>query len=287
MTHKNRYDYSLVHYKNNITNIKIICPIHGEFQQTPKNHINGHGCPLCATECKKQKLSKSNLNFVNESKNRHDNFYEYNKTNYINSTTKIIVTCPIHGDFKIAPTHHLSGIGCNKCSNNHVPTNEEFIIKANKIHRNKYDYSLIEYKNNKTKIKIICAIHGIFEQRPIHHLLGSGCQKCNTSKGEIIIDNWLIEHKFKFEKQKRFSNCKYKKPLPFDFYISQFNLCIEFDGEQHFSNKISQKRYLETVRNDKIKNDYCNKNNINLIRISYKEKNRINEILTNKLNKMT
>ena len=281
--HNNHYNYSLVDYKNNTTKIKIICPKHGIFEQMPKSHLRGNGCPICAFEIKKQKFTKNPEILIDEFNNRHNNKYDYSLVNYINNKTKIIIICPIHGKFEITPSHHLNGVGCRKCSNNYSYTNQEFINKANIIHNNFYDYSLVNYINSKTKIKIICPIHGIFEQVPSHHLNKVGCPKCNSSKGEDKIRYYLNNSELEFIEQKRFKDCRYKKPLPFDFYLPKRNICIEFDGEQHFKIIRSEQDYLNTMRNDKIKNYYCKENNLNLIRISFEQTTEIENILNNLL----
>lgn len=173
--HHNKYNYSLVDYKKSNIKIKIICPIHGIFEQTPNNHIrnnNPRGCPKCAGK------NKTNNEFIIEANKIHNNKYEYNKTNYINVKTPIIITCPIHGDFNQKPNNHLNGWGCKTCGGNNKLTTEEFILKANKIHKNRYDYSLVKYIGSHTKIKIICKEHGKFEQKPNNHLMGNNCPKC-------------------------------------------------------------------------------------------------------------
>jgi very-short-patch-repair endonuclease len=151
-------------------------------------------------------------------------------------------------------------------------TNKLFIEQCNIIHNNFYDYSLVNYINNKTKIKIICKEHGIFEQRPDDHLKNHGCPICKESKGEKEIRNYLINNNIRFESQKKFKKCRYLKPLPFDFYLPDYNLCIEYDGEQHFMLKEfwgGQKEFEKIQRKDKIKNIFCEKENISLIRIKY------------------
>ena len=115
-----------------------------------------------------------------------------------------------------------------------------------------------------------------------------GCPFCKESKGEKIIKNFLIDNNISFEQQKKFDDCKYKLKLPFDFYLSELNICIEYDGLQHYKCiKIfgGEKNFNLIKKRDEIKNDYCEKNNINLIRIKYNE--NINEklyFLKNNLN---
>lgn len=171
-------------------------------------------------------------------------------------------------------------------------TTEQFIEQAEQIHGDKYDYSLVNYINNHTKIKIICKKHGIFEQSPDHHLLGNGCPLCNNSSNESKVEKLLKEKKIKFEAQKRFLDCRDKRSLPFDFYLPDYNICIEYDGQQHFRPTDFGKCYSHLTeeakqnfeiikKHDKIKTDFCKNNGIYLLRISYKDNiiDKINSIL--------
>lgn len=122
--------------------------------------------------------------FIAKAKKVHDNKYDYSLVEYINSHIKVKIICPIHGVFEQQPNNHIQKQGCPKCgvihrSEKQRSNTNDFINKSLKIHGNKYDYSLAEYKNCKTKIKIVCPDHGTFEQIPLHHLNGSGCYKCN------------------------------------------------------------------------------------------------------------
>jgi very-short-patch-repair endonuclease len=223
---------------------------------------------------------------INEFNIVHHNKYDYSLVEYINNKTKVNIICPIHGIFKQTPSHHLKGHGCSKCTNNYNYSTDEYIKEAYEKHGNKYDYSLVEYINNKTNIIIICKIHGNFKQIPSHHLNGCGCPICNLSKGEKEIKKFLDDNNIKYVNQKIFEDCKYERSLPFDFYLIDYNICIEFDGEQHY--KINEFFGGENGlnirnRNDKIKTEYCFNNNIHLLRIKYND--NIKKILTNKFKK--
>lgn len=146
-----------------------------------------------------------------------------------------------------------------------------FLKKSNLIHNYTYDYSKVNYINNKTKVIISCKIHGDFLQRPDMHLIGQGCPKCNISKNEQLIKNFLLSNSLNFIHQMKFENCKYKKELIFDFYLPNKSTCIEYDGEQHFIPIYGKEKLEEIKKRDKIKNIYCIKNNISLIRIKYNE----------------
>ena len=183
--HGDRYDYSLVRYKNTDTNIKIICPDHGVFEQLPTHHINGSGCPECSGV--KKYTTES---YIEKVSHIHNNKYDYSLVKYKNNKTYIKITCPIHGVFEQSPKHHMNGVGCPKCGRlksdqSKRKTTEDFIIKVNKIHNNKYDYSLTNYTFAINKVIIICPIHGIFEQTASNHLSGHGCKKCSDIKSRL------------------------------------------------------------------------------------------------------
>ena len=115
--------------------------------------------------------------FINKAKIIHGDKYNYPLVEYKNNYAKVKIICKEHGIFEQVPNHHLRNHGCPKCKKNRLTT-EEFISKAKNIHGEKYDYSLVKYENNHTKVKIICIEHGIFEQTPNHHLSGQTCGTC-------------------------------------------------------------------------------------------------------------
>ena len=137
--HGNTYDYSKTEYIKASILLKIICKDHGMFEQYINNHLKGSGCKKCAIENRKRK-TKLNINLViDKFNNIHNNLYDYSKVDYINSKTKIIIGCDIHGDFLQTPASHLSGANCPKCSiNNKKLKTSEFIDRAIKVHKNIY-----------------------------------------------------------------------------------------------------------------------------------------------------
>ncbi len=184
--HKNKYCYDLVIYNGCDNNVKIICPEHGIFEQTPYNHLKGHGCPVC----RYVKTAKNNPNlsntekFIEKANKAHNNFYDYSKTNYVNAKTKVCVICHEHGEFYVTPNNHLRGKGCPLCGEikkreNNKYTKEEWIELANEKHNRKYDYSKVIYNGCREKVEIICPEHGAFWQDPVNHLRGNGCPKCS------------------------------------------------------------------------------------------------------------
>ncbi len=153
-------------------------------------------------------------------------------------------------------------------------TTEQFIKDAKIIHGDKYDYSLVNYKKANSKVEITCKKHGSFWQVPYSHLQGHGCPSCNSSRGEEEVKRYLLENNIKFEQQKVFNGCIYKNELKFDFYLPKYNLCIEYDGMQHFEAIEyfgGEKEFKKIQDRDKVKNEYCKSNNIYIIRIKYDE----------------
>lgn len=201
ITHGNKYDYTYVNKINAKIKIKILCHIHGEFYQLPGAHLKGSGCKKCVYDLKRSNTDE----FIEKAKIIHSNKYCYNKSNYIDSNVKVIITCNLHGDFMQKPNCHLSGNGCPKCNGAQRLTDKEFIDKANSAHDNKYNYSKVIYINNKTKITIICNKHGEFKQAPDKHLLGNGCPKCakeSLSKLYSFTKDEFIECATKFHGNK-------------------------------------------------------------------------------------
>ena len=282
--HEDKYDYSKVYYITNKIKVEIICPIHGSFLQQPNNHMNGIPCPKCGYEKRAITKTLDTKCFIKKSKILHGNKYDYSKSKYINTRSRIEIICPIHGGFWMLPSNHLQGCICFKCSRLQASkkTNkntEYFLQKSLETHGITYDYSKSKYINARTKIEIICRKHGSFWQIPTSHYDGIGCPFCASSKGEQYIEKILQNNNIQYVYQKKFSECIHKNTLPFDFYLPNHNICIEYDGEQHFEpiNIFGgEKTFLKNKKHDKIKNVFCYENNIKLIRIPYWEKDNIN-----------
>lgn len=181
------FDYSKVSYKTYAKDkVTIVCPKHGEFEETPAHFIEGRICPKCRGIQQREHYTPNE--FIEKAKQIHGE-YDYSKVKYINTSTKIILTCLQHGDFQITPMHLLAGQGCPKCRYIKSATSkrrnvQEIISLANEVHDNKYDYSLInEYQNDTIKYPIICPEHGIFWQAFNNHINGKqGCPECGKVK---------------------------------------------------------------------------------------------------------
>ena len=277
--HGDIFDYSKVFYNGANEKVKIKCTIHGFFEQIPYSHLKGFGCTLCKNKKISKSLTSNKEDFIIKAKNTHNNTYDYSLVEYVSATKKVNITCSTHGQFTQTPNSHLTGIGCPKCGNSkkwhsRQITTEEFIRKAKKTHGETYDYSLSIYNKSTNGIKIKCSKHGVFLQKANNHLSGCGCPKCKTSKGELAIEKLLSENKINYIKQKRFKDCRDKLPLPFDFYLTDYNVCIEYDGAFHFKpikNRGGIKAFEKTKLHDKIKTEYCKNNQITLYRISSKK----------------
>lgn len=294
--HKFKYNYnSIINYINTKHKIPIKCLIHGIFYQTGESHLCGQGCPKCAIENSSKIYSLTINEFINRSNDIHNNKYDYSMIKeYKNAHSKVSIICPIHGVFYQSPDSHLRGSGCKKCGIESIKsqnrfTTEQFLNKAKMIHNNRYDYSLVNYKNNLTKVQIICKDHGVFKQTPISHLHGSGCPICSSSKGEQKILKYLILNNIKYIHQYSFGDCLSPKGniLIFDFFLPVFNLCIEYDGRQHYK-KIEYfggKEGLKSLqKHDKIKNEYCKVNKIKLLRIPFTKFDDIEFLIDEELN---
>ncbi len=279
LKHNNTYTYENFNYVNAHVKSMITCVIHGDFPCTANQHLrdSGCGCPKCGIikRTKSQTMSKSE--FIKKANITHNKRYTYENFEYKNNKTNGLVTCKTHGDFLIKPGNHLSGHGCRKCSisknsKDQTMSKFEFIIKAKLKHGNKYSYDNVVYKNNHTHIIVTCKKHGDFPITPGNHLRDRGCPICRLSKGELEIIRLLTENEITFVRQKRFEECKDKRALLFDFYLPYFYILIEFDGEQHFRAVDcfgGEEGYKDIQRRDKIKDDFCKKKRIPLVRIPY------------------
>lgn len=290
--HGDKYDYSKVIYKTTETKICIICKKCGnEFWQTPHSHLQGRGCYECAKlNFGEYKRSDKEI-FIEEALKIHKNHYNHSKVNYINNYTKVDIICnKCNCTFSQKPNDHLNGCGCPYCAKNKKLTTETFIEKANLIHNNKFNYSKTYYVNSREKVCIICPEHGEFWQRAVNHLSGFGCSVCKESKLEKEIVQLLNKNNIKYERQKTFDWLKNKLPLEIDFYLPDYNIVIECQGEQHFkpvnfgSKNRNSNQMLEYVQNnDKIKFELCNKNKIDLLYFSNLEcNNYLSKIYTSK-----
>ncbi len=298
MSNKQKIDYSLVKkefdergyelitavYYNNSQKLQYICPNHkdkGIQEITFANFTKGRGCPYCAKrnkrttkEYKEDLLKvKPNIEVLEE---------------YVNLKTKIKHKCKICGyEWNALPDNLLHNKnGCPKCGNKAPLTKDEICQRIQSIDS---DIEFIgKYLGYAKKCLFKCKICGNeWWAKPNNILFGKGCPKCKVSKGEKKIIQILNAKNINYQTQKTFEKCKHEKLLPFDFYIPSLNMCIEYDGIQHFEpctfGGISMEQAIEKLKScqfrDMIKTKYCLENNITLIRIPYYNYKNIEKII--------
>lgn len=271
--HNDKYDYSQLVYVNAKTKVCISCPKHGEFYQLPSKHLTGNTCPKCADEIRNINNTKTNDGFIAESKIIHKNAYCYDKVEYVNAKTSVCIICEKHGEFLCTPNNHLRGKGCPKCVGKNKTT-EEWIVEAKQVHGDKYNYSKVEYKKCETKVCINCVEHGEFWQVAQYHLSGNGCPVCKQSKLENEVSSILNQLNIKYERQYKplfLKNGKGQQSL--DFYLLDYNIAIECQGEQHFKpidfagkgEKWMNQLFEKNKKNDDRKLKKCLANSIKMI----------------------
>lgn len=199
--HGNKYGYSKVVWNGRDSEVTVTCPVHGDFRQTPRNHLHGNGCH----ECAKLTMGSERLSledFLRRAKEIHGDEYDYSLVKHIkNNREKLPIVCKKHGVFMQSAHAHLdAGQGCRECGkylikeklNGHGRTKrgyntEVFIEKARKVHGDTYDYSMVDFKDHRTPVTIICKKHGSFSQVPYYHLAGNGCRQCYDERRTEII----------------------------------------------------------------------------------------------------
>ena len=264
-THGNKYDYSKLEYTKSTDKVYIICPKHGGFWQNAASHISGAGCPKCAIEGNAAKKRMTTDTFVEKAAIVHNGRYDYSKSEYVGTKTKVCIICPEHGEFWMTPNNHLSGQGCPSCKNKETAerqalTLDDFVKKARDIHGPKYDYTKSEYVGYQEPLKIICPIHGEFWQTPDNHIHGSGCPKCGAalSKSELEIVDMLKSHDINVIEHDR----KVLDGMELDILLPEHNLAIEYNGIYWHSERKNRSSHYHL---DKL--NLANKHGVKLIHI--------------------
>ena len=270
--HGDKYNYPFIkdEYLNSHSYITIICnKCEHIFKQQVYSHVNEkNGCPKCVGV-----LKLTTEQILIRFREIHKDKYEYPKIfkEHENIKSKITVVCKKCSDvFKVSVNHHMySKSGCRNCHHNKPNTINRILEKSIKVHgENRYSYPYInnEKIGSYDKITIFCnRCKQTFKQRVYSHILiGNGCPKCNKSKAEQSIHNYLLMNKVNFIPQYKFENCKNIRQLPFDFYLPDYNTCIEYDGELHFNKRRDDE--LDNLKcrklKDDIKTNFCLKNKV-------------------------
>lgn len=220
-----KFDYSKVEYKGMHEKVEIICLVHGPFWQKPSDHLNSHGCPNCKADAQSVRRKVPLDEMLKRFAEKHKGKFTYPEIEnyYVDGSTKLNIKCETHGIFTQTAHSHLYG-GCSKCADAKISeqtkgverpdrrtTTEEYIVKANKKHNNRYKYTKTVYvKSKDTKIIVTCDDHGDFEISPKYHLSGKGCQICHDNeqvkqsrlKLPALIQkfNGIHESKYKYDK---------------------------------------------------------------------------------------
>lgn len=241
----------------------------------PANILFGHGCPLCAGN-----MLRTTEQYVEMVHSINPNIEVLG--GYINSSTPIIHKCKIDGcEWATLPYVILSGGGCPICGNKKTSealrkTHDEYVKEVSE--RNPDVEIVGQYINSRTPILHKCKLDGCeWMARPYNILFGKGCPVCQESKGERIVRQWLESNKIKYIPQKRFDDCRDKNPLPFDFYLPDYNICIEYNGGQHYEPvdfagkgpEHAMQQFIRIQYHDSIKSEYCKNSDISLLVIPY------------------
>ena len=187
--HGDKYNYESVDYVLSTRKVTISCGLHGNFLQTPNNHIRGNGCPTCKNEHSSTRQRFSVESFIVAARTVHGFRYTYDEASYTSLARHVTIKCPDHGEFKQRAQAHLKS-GCAACAGNKTSNTSEFIAKARLIHGDNFNYKKVRYVAQDVKVTIVCRSHGAFNQTPNSHLQGTGCAKCTSqiSSGETA---WL------------------------------------------------------------------------------------------------
>ena len=288
-------EYTFVEeYVTGHTPIMVIHNICGnEYKVSPSSFLRGSACPKCSAKSRRKKLLKTNEDFVREIEGLVGNEYTFLEE-YKCHKTKIGIKHNICGhEYKVAPQRFFNGNRCKKCSDmRQTKTHEEFIEEVRSMIGNEYTFTE-EYINAITKINVTHNVCGQeFLTTPNNFLGGNRCPLCNSSKGEQRVKDYLEKNHNTYEREFTFDDLRNIGKLRYDFAV--FNrieespkLLIEFDGIQHFEpieHFGGEEEFLIRQKNDRLKDDYAKLNNIPLLRISYTEIDRVEEIIGKYLN---
>jgi len=262
----------------------VRCPIHNEFTQTAHQHLQGHGCRKCAGN-----EPYNTETVINKFREIHPNDnYDYSEVIYTGYENEVKIGCSIHGPFWQTPGNHINGQGCPDCGIEkmrlaRLNNTEDVIKRCQEVHNNFYGYGNAIYVGNKIKFNVTCPIHGDFPITPDNHLHGQGCPLCRRSKLELEIEKFLTKNEISFIPQCDKDVFEWLCLQSLDFYLPDYNIAIECQGEQHFKafDKWGGEKTLnEIIERDERKFKLCNEHNILIL---YYTKYKPSENYANKI----
>ena len=288
---KEGYELLSTEYVNKNTKLEYICPEGHKHSISWDNFSHGRRCPECAMKIRKSKLKIP----YDEIKQAFElEGYILLSTEYINNSSQLEYICPKGHKYSTNWDNFKQGRRCPECGIETVKSKLKLSYDEVRQGFEKEGYILLstKYIKNTSKLKVQCPKGHEYEVSWGHFNEGKRCPVCNSSKGEKRISLFLKENNINYEVQKLFKECSYKRMLPFDFYLPDHNICIEYDGQQHYdiidfsgkNQKRAEEQFKQTQKKDNIKTQYCLDNNIKLIRIPYWEFNNIENILKQELN---
>lgn len=294
----NTFDFSKsLKITNTTDKINVICRTCGTESFIRAKNLtrkNPTGCANCQRLNTKIRMSNTKTDIEHKLRSIFGDKYSLVSDGYNTSTTLSSIQCNVCNEIHDVRIDHVyrSGIPC-KCKYKFKLTQQDFISNAIQKHANRYTYGDVVYCGYRVPVMITCKLHGSFTVTPESHMMGTGCHACSSSKGELLIAEWLTNNNINYTRQHRYNDCKHKNTLPFDFYLPNYNMCIEYNGEQHYKptrfNGMTHTKagaaYDNQKLKDSIKETYCRKNNINLLIIPYWEKHNIDIILNTEINK--
>lgn len=275
-------------YINTKTKLKFKCECGNVFESTLDNLKvrNKQYCNECSNKQIRNRFAKTHEQFEKEIFNKLGEEYIV-LSKYKNTNTKVTIKHLKCGNiWEVRPASILNqNCKCPKCNAKNIKkTIEQFKKEVYDLVENEYEV-LGKYIDAKTSTLMKHNKCGnTWEVKPTNFLTYHSCPFCSSrSRGEEQISNILTSKNILFEREKRFDNCRGKRKLPFDFYLVDYNILIEYDGIQHFKPSFNEKEFKNIKINDEIKNKYCKENNIKLLRIPYWEFDNIETILKSAL----
>lgn len=295
----------LGNYINWDTKIKCRCESCGTiWYPLPSTLLRGSKCPNCAKENMKKKLQMTTEEYISKLRKVNPSIEVIGE--YQGTHNPIKCKCKKDGTiWESFACNILNGSAiCPKCAKEKL--NKKYkLSKENFYTKVSTNYPTIEiidsyenYKNNNSRIKCRCKIHDNVYYVSARRLLynhnaekSAGCVKCNQSAGEKRIIYCLEKHGIDYTTQQTFEGCQHKLPLRYDVYCKQFDLAIEFQGQQHFypvafgssTEEEALDQFIITQKCDNIKKEFCKANNMQLLEIPYWEYDNIEKIILNKI----